>query len=540
MWEIYCEWLQGLQSGASSPSFSDYEYIRSRNRERQRKLSAAMPPASANSDDSNHHNYFPIKQSSNSIRSSATSATNTTFAIPQSPSMSPDRRSSKSAKSPRVVSFGGSSVRSFDSAESPTSVRMNTALHSLDFRNYQKEGESSSFVSSNATTQDSTAVLPVRHHHRSQSLPNSLSPSTISSLNAATPTTNTKPKIVLDVTALLPLPPHHATTLTSPTLQREESLVIKPSNDFITALLAYKSHLAATENKYRRSMSPTRVTGTGGASPIRPISPTRINSSSLTVSASAASSSTSAQITVLDPSVQIEWESALRMRVPTSDWSKLIQEVLENSISVGSQHRTYHEAKLYWDIIWRTLPLGCTLESEHRPFTPSVTTPSISSPACCPRCQNGFVETFVHFLWTLRLEWVLGSLAEGEARKARAVSLRKYGGGTRRDSELWDYGFNTEGQGNGRVSISLVDVLFCFPKVRKPNLADGTGTESPPPGPSDRYLKTVIALHATALMSLLEMRAYPGEDESLVWSFFVARYEARREVEFEQRTVSLN
>ncbi|KAJ3126283.1 hypothetical protein HK100_010338 [Physocladia obscura] len=335
------------------------------------------------------------------------------------------------------VSFGGSSIKSFNSSDSPTSINSDCLQISS--------------VTDNA--------------------------------------------LVIQDPDLIPLPDHH-TTSSSPLnhlIRRIEHLVINPSNDFITALLAYK-----TAQSNDRTPSGLSSAGSNKSAPFN----------------------LPQNILALPELIQADWESALRVRIPKSDWSKLIEEILQNSLAVnfGNQRRTYHEAKLYWDIIWRTLPIGCALGN-----------------ANCARCGN-VEETFVHFLWTCpvaislwrRLEWVVGAIADSEAKKERAVSLHRYGGGSRRNYD-WNYGLAPD----GRVNISLVDVLFCFPRVRRDNMnLQDTGEGS---GPSERFVKTVMVLHATALMSLLEMRAYPGENISIIWTLFITRYEARRSLEVEQR-----
>ncbi|KAJ3068293.1 hypothetical protein HDU98_008501 [Podochytrium sp. JEL0797] len=485
MWLVYTDWLIALKNDAVSPCFSDYE--QTHNMERGRLLSNTTVVVDANG---NFHTAPLSGKKMSFSRSSrgASPVSNTTFNPPSSPTLSSGKRSPH-----RAVSFGGNSVRSFDSEDSPTSVRMYAKLYPLED------------VSNGAF--DAGRQQEIQQRLRSNSVPH------INTTKAPPPIASPN---VPDTTVLLSLPAHHAISPTAPHYKRVEHLHIRPSNDFITALLAYKSHLAAAQNQQRRSTSPTHRTN-HSISP-KPSHPPPI-------------------LPTLSPETQSAWESALRIRIPASDWSKLVQEILENSISVGiHQRRTYHEAKVYWDIVWRSMPLGCVLEDfSETPVSPARVHPT----AACARCGNGCLETFTHFLWTCpvaivlwkRLEWVVGAMAEGEVRKARAGALRRYGVGSsvkRQQAELWDYGVQ-----EGRVSISLVDVLFCFPKCRVVKGAGGQQQQSG--GPSERFVKTVFALHATALMSLVEMRAYPAEEESFVWSLFVARYEARREVEMEQK-----
>ncbi|KAI8615845.1 hypothetical protein BC830DRAFT_1168289 [Chytriomyces sp. MP71] len=399
----------------------------------------------------------------------------------------------------RVVSFGGASMRSFDSS-SPTSVQFEVDdAHHPERERQRSNSETSLHNSYHHQRNRSNSASDILSHPQEQGSHLQRSASTDGHPNGK------QPRVIrIHDPDLIPLPPHHKSIHSHyhhhP--KRIESLVLRPSNDFITALLAYKTYLAA---------HPVAHSPTSPSSPRTGSDPAKRNTFLPDT------------IPRLPIEIQRQWEIALRLRIPALDWTQLLHEVLEASIAFGNapQRRTYHEAKLYWDLVWRGLSLGCT-----RPGgTP------------CARCGPAAgLETFVHFLWTCpvaivlwrRLEWVLGTIAEGEVRRERAIALRKYGGGSRRDYESW-YGLNED----GRVEISLVDVLFCFPRVRR--MADPGSKEVC--GPSDRYIKTVTVMHATALMSLLEARAYPREEDGIVWSFFLARYEARREVETDQRRI---
>ncbi|ORY43663.1 hypothetical protein BCR33DRAFT_738410 [Rhizoclosmatium globosum] len=365
MWLVYMDWLESLKNNPESPCFSEYQISRSISRSRR--------PSSATFVD-NH--YLAPKTFSNSHSTHSSYVSDTTFAIPSSPTQSLGKKSS------RVVSFGGNSVRSFNSAESPSSVNL---------------------PSDDVKTEAN--VEPQPRTKRSSSVPNANTPAPLFIHKSQQQ----------DLTALLPLPPHHSLVIPLPPMQRNEALAIRPSNDFITVLLGYKSQKAAMDNKQRRS--------TSSASP--PLYP--------------------------------------------------------------------------------------------QPAPPPSNPNQASSQNSDPRSSSRG--------WSGLLAGLLKVSTEGAA-----VALHKYAGGSRRNVELWDYGLNPD----GRISITLVDVLFCFPKVRKPTLMDVVENPSLA-GPSERFIKTVMALHATALMSLLEMRTYPHEEESVIWNLFVARYEARREVELEQR-----
>ncbi|KAJ3236782.1 hypothetical protein HDU78_004446 [Chytriomyces hyalinus] len=383
----------------------------------------------------------------------------------------------------RQVSFGGASMRSFDS-QSPTSVAFDNDLQ--------------------------TAEEP-RYRERSNSLPNNHLQETTSANHSRQGSRNAMSGRTCDPD-LLPLPPHHAQTLAIHNAQRFDNLLLRPSNDFMTALLACKTKQA--------------VTG-------KPSSPTHSNRSNQSHHSNLSNASNTSKTTAI-PSfpreTQMAWESALRMRIPLQDWHQLTREMLDASMAFSpeQQLRTHQESRLYWDIVWRILPLACM-----RPIERGYSEESVPRD-CCARCGAGNVETFVHFLWTCpvaivlwkRLEWVVGTMAAAEVRRERSVALRKYGGGSKRNVESW-YGV----QGDGRIPITMVDVLFCFPKMRT-LLDEETGEKR---GPAERFVKTVAALHATALMSLVEARAYPNEDESIVWTFFVGRYEARREMDADPR-----
>ncbi|KAJ3357373.1 hypothetical protein HDU83_007304 [Entophlyctis luteolus] len=343
---------------------------------------------------------------------------------------------------------------------------------------------------------------------------------------------------------LFPLPPEAAGLVRCmPTESVMELLRMSPSNDYINAVLAYNCATPAT--LWRRPASSTCSSeATYMQSTTYNVLPRSTSALSTQTPEQFARYSappilSSAVVPTLPMHIRAAWESDLRMRLLPTDWTKLVEELLQNNCGsvfasaalqehnrhISTTERTHYESKVYWDIVWRTLPLGCQRGDE-----------------TCARCGN-LVETFVHFLWTCpvaarlwrRLERVIGALAASVLEAQRIdiparqsfESARSAGG-----SSVRDYGVRAD----GRIRITLVDVLFCFPRIRSGGGGRGFQRNNSAQL-SEKFCKTLNLLHATALVSLFEARAYHSEGEDIGWSLFVTRYQARRDVHIERRDI---